>query len=246
MKRISIFFVFVLLVSSAIAQDGAQTINAGVVNGRAVSLPKPAYPEAAKAAGISGVIGVNVVIDEAGNVISAIAELNDVRERRDVDGTKLEPLPADPLLRGAAEEAARKARFSPVMISGSATRVSGKIVYSFVSDSGLAAMPLDESLQPKMPGGGVLNGKATSLPKPEYPAAAKAVRAEGTVTVQITVSEEGTVQSARAVSGHPLLRAASEAAASGATFSPTLLSGQAVKISGVLTYNFVLPKAEDK
>jgi protein TonB len=92
---------------------------------------------------------------------------------------------------------------------------------------------------PKMVSGGVLNGKATSLPKPAYPAAARAVRAAGAVSVQVVISESGSVISANAVSGHPLLRAAAEGAARGARFSPTLLSGQPVKVSGVITYNFV-------
>lgn len=92
---------------------------------------------------------------------------------------------------------------------------------------------------PKTVSGGVLNGKATSLPKPPYPAAAKAVRAGGAVSVQVLISESGSVISANAVSGHPLLRAAAEGAARGARFSPTMLSGQAVKVSGVITYNFV-------
>lgn len=92
---------------------------------------------------------------------------------------------------------------------------------------------------PKTVSGGVLNGKATSLPKPGYPAAAKAVRASGSVSVQVLISETGSVISASAVSGHPLLRAAAEGAARGARFSPTMLSGQAVKVSGVITYNFV-------
>jgi TonB family protein len=92
---------------------------------------------------------------------------------------------------------------------------------------------------PKMVSGGVLNGKATSLPKPAYPPAARAVRAAGAVSVQVVISESGSVISASAVSGHPLLRAAAESAARGAHFSPTLLSGQAVKVSGVITYNFV-------
>lgn len=92
---------------------------------------------------------------------------------------------------------------------------------------------------PKMVSQGVLNGRATSLPKPAYPAAAKAVRAGGSVSVQVVISESGSVISASAVSGHPLLRAAAEGAARGARFSPTLLSGQPVKVSGVITYNFV-------
>ena len=92
---------------------------------------------------------------------------------------------------------------------------------------------------PKQISGGVLNGKATSLPKPPYPAAARAVRAAGAVSVQVLIDESGNVVSASAVSGHPLLRAAAVQAARGARFSPTQLSGQPVKVSGVITYNFV-------
>ena len=87
--------------------------------------------------------------------------------------------------------------------------------------------------------GGVLNGKAISLPKPPYPAIAKAARASGTVTVQVTIDESGKVISARAVGGHPLLQQAAVQAAYGARFSPTQLSGQPVKVTGVITYNFV-------
>ncbi len=92
---------------------------------------------------------------------------------------------------------------------------------------------------PKKISGGVLNGKATSLPKPPYPAAARAVRASGAVNVQVTINESGSVVSASAVSGHPLLRQAAEQAARGARFAPTLLSGQPVSVTGVIVYNFV-------
>jgi protein TonB len=85
-----------------------------------------------------------------------------------------------------------------------------------------------------------LNGKAISKPQPAYPAIAKAARASGTVTVQVTVDESGRVISANAVGGHPLLQQAAVAAARQARFSPTLLSGQPVKVNGVITYNFVL------
>lgn len=87
--------------------------------------------------------------------------------------------------------------------------------------------------------GGVLNGKAINLPKPPYPSIARAARAAGTVTVQVTIDESGKVISARAVGGHPLLQQAAVQAAYGARFSPTQLSGQPVKVTGVITYNFV-------
>jgi protein TonB len=87
--------------------------------------------------------------------------------------------------------------------------------------------------------GGVLNGKAVSKPEPEYPEIAKAAGARGTVTVQIVLDEDGNVVSASAISGHPLLQQAAVAAARQAKFSPTRLSGQPVRVSGVITYNFV-------
>jgi TonB family protein len=87
--------------------------------------------------------------------------------------------------------------------------------------------------------GGVVNGKATNLVKPPYPAAARAVRASGAVNVQVTIDEQGNVYRAVAVSGHPLLRAAAVQAARASTFSPTLLQGQPVKVTGIIVYNFV-------
>ena len=100
--------------------------------------------------------------------------------------------------------------------------------------------PPPKPTPPRAPiSGGVLNGKAIRLPKPQYPAIAKQARASGTVVVQVTIDENGNVISAKAVSGHPLLQAVSVAAARGARFSPTKLSGQPVKVTGVITYNFV-------
>ncbi len=102
------------------------------------------------------------------------------------------------------------------------------------------APPPPPPAPPRAPiSGGVLNGKAISLPKPPYPAIAKQAHASGTVVVQVTIDENGGVISAHAVSGHPLLQAVCVTAARQARFSPTKLSGQPVKVTGVITYNFV-------
>lgn len=60
--------------------------------------------------------------------------------------------------------------------------------------------------------------KPLSLPKPAYPAAAKAIRTSGEVVVQMKVGREGKVISAETLSGHPLLRSAAKAAAEGSLF----------------------------
>jgi TonB family protein len=86
----------------------------------------------------------------------------------------------------------------------------------------------------------VLNGEAISLPKPPYPAIAKQLRIQGPVNVQVVISETGKVISARAVSGNAALVTAAQQAALQARFSPTMLDEQPVKVSGIITYNFVL------
>jgi TonB family protein len=86
--------------------------------------------------------------------------------------------------------------------------------------------------------GELKRGELVSKPEPEYPAIALVARASGEVKVQVTIDEEGKVIDASAVSGHPLLRAAAVKAAHAAVFAPTLLDGKAVKVMGVIDYNF--------
>ena len=85
----------------------------GVVNGIAKDLPTPAYPALARQMNISGLVQVQVLIDESGKVISANA----------VSGNAL--------LKPAAEKAAWAARFSTTTLSGVPVKVSGVIVYNF-------------------------------------------------------------------------------------------------------------------
>ncbi|HKP44993.1 MAG TPA: TonB family protein [Pyrinomonadaceae bacterium] len=88
--------------------------------------------------------------------------------------------------------------------------------------------------------GGVLNGTAVSLPPPTYPEAAKRMRQSGVVTVNVIVDETGKVISAQASDGPAALREVAVQAALRARFSPTKLSGQPVKVSGMINYKFSL------
>lgn len=88
--------------------------------------------------------------------------------------------------------------------------------------------------------GGVLNGTAITLPPPVYPEAAKRMRTQGVVSVEVILDETGKVVSANASSGPSILREAAVQAALKARFSPTKLSGQPVKVSGVINYKFAL------
>jgi TonB family protein len=89
--------------------------------------------------------------------------------------------------------------------------------------------------------GGILTGEALKLPMPIYPKEARLANVAGVVSVEVMIDVTGKVISARAISGPMQLRQAAEQAAWQARFSPTLLSGQPLKVSGVIDYNFVSP-----
>jgi outer membrane biosynthesis protein TonB len=83
--------------------------------------------------------------------------------------------------------------------------------------------------------GGMLNGKAIYLPVPEVPPG----EASGVVLVAILIDEQGSVIEAKPISGPQHLHAAAVNAARLARFTPTMLMGEPVKVSGTLSYNFV-------
>jgi len=87
----------------------------------------------------------------------------------------------------------------------------------------------------KISGGGLV----TKM-KAAYPPIAVAARASGKVLVLIVINEEGKVIAAQSISGHLLLQAAAVRAARESTFNPYLLEGAPTKVTGTLTYKFVL------
>ena len=98
--------------------SNAGFIQGGVLNGRAIVLVTPSYPALARNDRASGSVQVQVVIDETGKVISAKAV--------NTGSTHL-------ALVNAAENAARKSRFSPTLLSGVPVKVIGTIIYNFAA-----------------------------------------------------------------------------------------------------------------
>lgn len=248
MRKLVLFMAFLVVLSfSGMAQDMPGEIKGGVLNGKAVRLPKPEYPEVARSAGLEGMVEVAVVIDEAGNVISAVASTEPrkvLKTGQSPEDAEMIPAP-DPLLRDAAERAALEAKFSPTMLSGVPVRVKGTIVYNFTISKGVARLEELNFDGEHNHQSSSLNPYAIKFPKPKYPPAALAVRAEGAVSVQVTIDETGNVIAATAVSGHPLLRAAAVEAARSATFVSKVVEGKAVQVTGVVTYNFIAPRPEN-
>lgn len=91
-----------------------RTINSGIVNGKALSLPKPPYPAEARSKRAKGAVEVKVIIDETGKVIFACAQSGEKELYR------------------ASEYAAYNSKFAPTTLEGDPVRVTGIIVYNFV------------------------------------------------------------------------------------------------------------------
>jgi len=119
---------------------------------------------------------------------------------------------------------------APLMVRGVATNPQASVSEAG-GDSGSGA---DGERIP-----GSVNGKVVHLVQPQYPTVARRAHASGTVGVQVLIDEAGDVIAAHAISGHPLLQAAGVAAARASKFSPTKLCGEAVRVAGVIQYNFV-------
>lgn len=235
-----VFVVVVLLFSLGYGQNRDD-----VEEAKLLSVPKVVVPKETSETGLGGKVNVFVAIDEDGNVTSI----------QSVNG----PGPVCPsvkradiaAIRNAAGTAATGAKFSPATKKGKPTKSTLWLNFDFPENPGkfkptFSAAPVggstgnaEDNDAPRVIKGGVINGKALKLPRPDYPRAARAVRASGAVVIQVLIIEDGTVFSAEPVSGHPLLRMAARQAACEAKFSPTSLEGSLVRVSGVITYNFV-------
>jgi len=132
-------------------------------------------------------------------------------------------------------------RFLSSFVSGPKNTNSADVAEDWLRpDSNIqlkAELPPEPWPQPFPPiNAGVLNGKAVNLPVQTYPHGS---HDSGVVVIQVLVEEQGKVIAAEAINGPESLRASAVEAARKAGFKPMKLSGQPVKITGVLVYRFV-------
>lgn len=236
MKTSLVFIVsiFVLLSFQAVFAQAnkAKVSQGGVCNGNAIYLPKPEYLEEAKSQGIKGTVSVQILIDKNGDVESAKALSN------------------HSILRKEAEKAALKTKFRQTFSSGKPVKISCVLVYVFSpkefpqSDSQNQNRGGKNTKGPRTCGGGICNSRATYFPQPVYPKEAKEKNITGSVSIIVSIDEEGNVTSAEPCGGHPLLQEEARKAALKAKFKQTKLSGVPVKVSCGLLYTFLPDKTK--
>ena len=220
-----------ILVGIAIGQDSQAKV---------ISAPEFKLSAEAEAAGIDGTVTIYITVTKEGKVKAARIAAGPAWPCGSAPDKEIKQVGED------IKENILAAKFQPAMNNGKPVEVDLSVSFAIGEAyrqlerkrAREAAIARGEPV-PVTVSGGVINGKALSLPKPQYPSEARSQRASGSVSVQVLIDEKGKVIQAGAITGNPLLQFASRDSACGAKFAPTLLEGQPVKVSGVITYNFV-------
>jgi len=87
---------------------------------------------------------------------------------------------------------------------------------------------------------GVMAGNLLSRTLPQYPATVRALRIQGVVVLQATISKIGSIENLRVVSGPPLLRQAAIDAVQSWRYKPYLLNGDPVEVETTINIVFNL------
>lgn len=191
----------------------SKCINVGVVNKKALSLPKPQianlnHPKHFRI-NEEQIVAVQIVIDESGKVINSNAIFGHA------------------LLRQASEFAARQAKFAPTLIESGPLKLKALIIYKFKPDR---TIETDIEKDDEM-----VLGNATNLISPPDVSCNCRFGSNPEILVQTDVDGQGNVVTSTAISGHPALRQVSEQAARASKFLPINL-----KTRLIISYSFIV------
>ena len=135
------------------------------------------------------------------------------------------------------------------MPGGVAGGVLGNVLSANGSAEGMALPPPPPPPPPKIVapagpvrvGGDVREPRIVKLVPPVYPTIASKARVSGTVVMEAILTEDGTVDQIRVISGHPLLVDAAISCVKHWKYEPTLLNGIAVRVVLTAKVNFNRP-----
>ena len=199
-----------------------------------LNIPEYAMTPDEVAAGIDGRMAVSISVDKDGNV-----------DRAEILAGPAWPCGKNPKnelskVRESVLETVKRAKFLPAIKDGKPQ--GSELLFNFAIGEEFELLKKKRQAEADKAAGidhivqsGVINGKAISLPKPAYPGGG----VRGAVTVQVLIDESGNVIRAGAITGPQIAQKPAREAACDAKFAPTLLSGQPVKVSGVITYAFM-------
>lgn len=165
------------------------------------------------------------------------------RQNQEPEAVKAEPPPVSqpasepPKIATPPAQAPPRAIASPDVRSGAESRTPAGLPVVVPVGASQPAEPPPRAVRQSA---GVVLGSAIKKVDPVYPVTARVARQAGAVAVEVTISEQGNVTSARAVSGPAILRNAAVAAARGWKFKASTLGGVPVATTTTIVFNFKL------
>jgi protein TonB len=187
----------------------------------------PVYPDAARAAGVQGLVILEAIIDRDGNV-------RDVSVLRSV-----------PQLDQAAIDAVRQWQFTPTLLNTVPVEVIMTVTVNF-SLAGPGAPAAAASVNEPIRVGvrGTTEPKKITHVNPVYPPDAQAAKVSGVVIIEVLIDAQGNVSEARVLRSVPLLDQAAVDAVKQWKFTPTIVGGTAVPIVMTVTVRFTLAQVK--
>ena len=188
------------------------------------------YPPAAKEQKIQGQIVGTILVSETGDVAG-------------VYGFK-----GDPLLVEAAEDAAKKWKFKPVMKDGQPLPVFATATFNFVlpddlqdaKDVATGIGPAKRLPQRIRVSNGISRGMVLRKVNPSYPEKARKAGIQGTVVLHAKISKEGKIADLQVTSGPEALISAAMEAVRQWQYKPYLIMGWPVEVDTEIQVNFAL------
>jgi TonB family protein len=189
---------------------------------RIVKMTKPAYPLAAKTAGIQGSVQMEALVAKDGTVKSV----------SNVSGR--------PELIPAAVDAVKEWIYEPVVKDNQAVEFSVTVTLNFSLQKGAAAAPVAKDAI-EIPGS-VQQGKLVNKVSPLYPSDAKAAGLEGSVKLRVLIGADGMMKEIRNVSGPlPLIQSSVDAVRQW-IWKPTFVDGAPTPVITEIAVNYRLAR----
>ena len=177
--------------SGNLSAPGALRVGGNIKTPTKIRDVRPVYPPIAQSARVTGVVVLEVLVGPDGHVQEA------------------QVLRSIPLLDGAAIDAVKQWQFTPTLLNGVAVPVIMTVTVNFALQ-GQASIEVPQEVAPESPKARV-DGARRQAPvlikdvKPRYTPEAMRERIEGNVQVEAVIGVDGTVTSARAIKGDPML-----------------------------------------
>jgi TonB family protein len=200
-----------------------------------IKIQRATYPEEAREKQLQGQVWVKLSVSESGDVAG------------------VEVISGDPVLAGAAVDAAKKWKFKPFIKNGKPIAVTTKIPFDFAFADKVSETKEVEPTAEKSPAAGdapqrvrisqgVSQGLLIRKVNPAYPEEARRAGIQGTVVLQAEITTEGRIANLQVISGPKELVPAAIGAVQQWRYRPYLFRGNPVAVETTVQVNFTLSR----